>query len=149
MRCSKAKKLLSPYIDNELSAGQKHLIESHVKGCAACSTKLEVLRGLQSSFAHLAMPQAPYGFATRVMSGIAERPKGVPLLLPVFTRLVEAAAIAAIILIGTKAGVLLGSAFVQQRSTMVSSLSLDSFESVQPNSIGGAYIAMMEGTHEK
>ncbi|MCL4558535.1 MAG: zf-HC2 domain-containing protein [Deltaproteobacteria bacterium] len=149
MRCSKARKLLSPYIDDELTAVQKGLIESHIKDCVRCGSRLEALRGIQSSFARLERPAAPYGFATRVMSGRAERQGSLPFLPPVFTRLMEAAVIAATILIGTKAGSFLGGAFTRQKTTIVSSLYLDNFESIQPRSIGGAYIAMVEGSDEK
>lgn len=149
MKCSKVKKLLSPYIDNELTGAQKELLDAHIKACTGCSKELETLQGLHTTFVAMQNITAPYGFATRVMAALEENKVKMPSFFPVFTRLAEAVLIIAIIIIGTRAGSFLGSMFMEQKTTLVSSLSLDSFEPVQPGSIAGAYTAMIEGTNEK
>ena len=149
MRCSKARKLLSPYIDKELTKAEAELFDAHVRDCITCRTRLEEMQVLHDSFSSMERIHAPLGFATRVMAQ-AEETKATRLsLFPVFTRLIEAGLVLTVILIGTRAGNFLGTAFNRHQTTIASSLSLDTFEAVQPNSIGGAYMAMMEGTNEK
>ncbi len=149
MKCSKIRNMLSPYMDGELTDARKALVESHLKTCAGCSEALASLRGLHAAFAGLERPAVPYRFAERVMSRVKEGPARTPVLVPALTRLLEAAVIAAIVLIGIKAGNVLGGSFVTQKPTLVSSLSLDSFEPFQPDSVGGAYMAVMEADNEK
>ncbi|OGS23309.1 MAG: hypothetical protein A2252_09515 [Elusimicrobia bacterium RIFOXYA2_FULL_39_19] len=36
MKCKEARKLISPYIDNELNQGEKALVKKHVFGCSKC-----------------------------------------------------------------------------------------------------------------
>ncbi len=150
MRCSKARKLFSPYIDRALSRAELDGFEAHIKGCSECRTELERLQALHVRLSSLEPLHAPHGFTTRVMAAIADRrsqPRWSP--FSVLTWFAEAAVIALIIFIGARAGTFLGTAFTRPSTTIASTLSLDTFEAVQPGSIGGAYIAMMEGTNEK
>ncbi len=149
MRCSKAKKLFSAAIDGEMTSLQRELFYSHIKNCIKCSEELEEIQGIHNAFTNMEKLSAPYGFATRVMAVLEENKVKRPSFFPVFTQLAEAVLIIAIIIIGTRAGSFLGSTFMEQKTTLVSSLSLDSFEPVQPGSIAGAYTAMLEGTNEK
>ena len=43
MRCLK-RKLISPYIDGELSVEERDLFESHINECRECAGELEGLR---------------------------------------------------------------------------------------------------------
>jgi len=43
MNCEKILNKLSAYIDNELVDNEKHVIEHHIQGCAACSQELKIL----------------------------------------------------------------------------------------------------------
>ena len=149
MRCSSARKLLSPYIEKELTKAETAIFDAHVRDCVQCRTRLEEMQALHATFSSMEKLTAPPGFATRVMARTQEDKAKRLSLFPVFGRLIEAGAILLIIILGTRAGSLLGTAFNRQQTTIASSLSLDTFEAVQPNSIGGAYMAMMEGTHEK
>ncbi len=149
MRCSRAKKLFSPYIDKALTKAETELFDAHIRDCKKCRTMLEEMQAIHNTFSSMERLNAPYAFTTRVMATIDEKRTKRLSLFPVLSRLIEAAVVILVIIIGSRAGSLLGKTFAGQKTTIVSSLSLDAFESVQPNSIGGAYIAMMEGNNEK
>ncbi len=149
MRCSKARKLLSPYIDKELTKAEAELFDVHVRNCIKCRTMLEEIQAIHHTFSSMESLSAPLGFATRVMAHVQEKKTRRLSLFPVLGRLIEVAVVILMIIIGTRVGGLLGTAFTGQKTSITSSLSLDTFEAVQPNSIGGAYMAMMEGNNEK
>jgi anti-sigma factor RsiW len=149
MRCSKARRLLSPYIDKELTKAEAELFDAHVRDCIKCRTRLEEMQAMHDTFSYMEGLNAPLGFATRVMANIKEKRTKRLSLFPVLSRLIEVAVVILVIIIGTRVGSLLGTAFTGQKTSIASSLSLDTFEAVQPNSIGGAYLAMMEGQNEK
>ena len=46
MRCSKAEKYFSPYIDGELGERESTLLESHLAQCERCSGKLDEITRL-------------------------------------------------------------------------------------------------------
>ena len=149
MRCTNARKLFSPYIDKALTQAETEKFEAHIGTCTRCRSGLAQTMAVHTAFSSLEHLHVPSGFTTRVMAH-AEETKATRLsLFPVFTRLIEAGLVLTVILIGTHAGSFLGTAFNRHQTTIASSLSLDTFEAVQPNSIGGAYMAMMEGTNEK
>ncbi len=149
MRCSKARKLLSPYIDKELTKPEAELLDAHVRDCIKCRTRLEEMQAIHDTFSSMERLNAPLGFATRVMAHVQNNKARSLSLFPILSRLIEVAVIILVIIIGTRVGSLLGTAFTGQKTSIASSLSLDTFEAVQPNSIGGAYIAMMDGNNEK
>ncbi len=45
MKCSKAHKLISPYIDGELSERDMKTLEDHMKVCHKCRTEFEERQG--------------------------------------------------------------------------------------------------------
>ena len=149
MRCSKARKLFSPYIDKTLTESETEMFEAHVRDCVQCRTRLEEMQALHDTFSSMERLIAPPGFATRVMARTQEDKAKRLSLFPVLGTLIEAAVVLVIIIIGTRAGSFLGTAFNRQQTTIASSLSLDTFAAVQPDSVGGAYMTMMEGTNEK
>ena len=149
MRCSKARKLFSPYIDKTLTESETEMFEAHVRDCVQCRTRLEEMQALHDTFSSMERLIAPPGFATRVMARTQEDKAKRLSLFPVLGTLIEAAVVLVIIIIGTRAGSFLGTAFNRQQTTIASSFSLDTFAAVQPDSVGGAYMTMMEGTNEK
>ena len=46
MRCSKARKFISEYIDNNLDAKQRLLLENHLEGCPDCQQLLKDFQGI-------------------------------------------------------------------------------------------------------
>jgi anti-sigma factor RsiW len=73
MRCPKTK-LISSYIDGELSAREKDLLESHIHECQECAGELEEFQKIHGLIASAAKFKAPHGFSTRLLSNI--RAKG-------------------------------------------------------------------------
>ncbi len=150
MRCSKARKLFSPSVDGALTAAELAGLDAHIQGCRTCRERLEQIRALHVRLSSLEPLHAPNGFTTRVMANISDDgAQRAWSFFPVVERFVEAAVLALVIIIGTRAGSFLGTAFTRQNTTIASTLSLDTLEADQPASIGGAYMAMMEGINEK
>lgn len=150
MKCSKAHKLISPYIDGELSEREAGALEDHLKVCVKCRREFEENKELHGFFSGLTEFKAPYGFHTRVMSNInAGRAKGIS-IVPVFDRLAEALVIVLIIALGVFSGNLLIRDYLPDKARdVIASLSLDVFDPVPPGSLGGAYLAMTEVRNEK
>ena len=59
MSCEETKRSLSQYVDDELSAGQRALAETHLDSCPVCRAELAELRTLRNSLRQLARPVAP------------------------------------------------------------------------------------------
>jgi len=150
MSCPKTK-LISAYLDKELSPGEKTAFEAHVQGCASCSHTFEEMRLLRASFANVERHPAPYGFATRVMARTAElEKKKTSWLVPFFVRFAEVAVLLVVITMGILAGEVMTNSSPATTTTNVSSaLSLDMFDATPPGSLGGAYLAMTEVRNEK
>lgn len=51
MKCETIEELLSPYLDDELSPGEKNEVERHLKTCKSCSDLLCFLRETKESLA--------------------------------------------------------------------------------------------------
>ena len=71
MKCSKAHKLISPYIDGELIERNRKPLEDHIKVCHKCRKEFEEGKELHNLFANTDKFKAPYGFHARVMANIS------------------------------------------------------------------------------
>jgi len=150
MNCSKAHKVISPYIDGELPEQDMKALEDHIKVCSNCRAAFEEGKELHNLFTYTEEFKAPYGFNTRVITNItSEKIRGFS-RFPVFVRLAEAAVIIVVIALGALTGSLAikGNAPDKARDIMAS-LSLDVFNSAPPESLGGVYLAMTEAGNEK
>jgi anti-sigma factor RsiW len=149
MGCSK-KKLISLYIDDELSAGEGDLLESHINECRECTGELMKLQKIHELFAGAATFEAPYGFSTRVLVNVrsrkTERFTG---SFHVLAKAAEGFAVLVLILAGIILGRFLSSSFVFEKGNEVASLSLNVFTPAPPDSVGGVYLAMTEAENEK
>ena len=87
MKCSKAHKLISPYIDGELMERDMKPLEDHVKVCHKCRKEFEEGKELHNLFASADNFRAPYGFNTRVMTNISSGKIRESSGIPVFARL--------------------------------------------------------------
>ncbi len=156
MKCKHAKKLISPYIDNELSQTDRHTLAAHIEICPACRQELEKTESVSAMLTAVDRPSAPLGFATRVMAGIDEESEAHGFwralgLHPHLLKALEVAFALVIVIIG----VLSGNMLMTDRATPVQvaelrgSFHLEVFESVPPDSIGGIYVSMTGVTSEK
>ena len=150
MKCSKAHKLISPYIDGELPGRDMKTLEDHMKVCLNCRTEFEENKELHNLFTNADGFEAPYGFHTRVMANISSgKARGIS-EIPIFTRFAEAV----LIIVVMAFGILSGSLFIRgsvpdKAGEVMASLSLDVFDPAPPGSLGGAYFVMTEEEDEK
>jgi anti-sigma factor RsiW len=150
MKCSKAHKLISPFIDGELSERDMRRLEDHMKVCHKCRTEFEESRELHNLFANADKFKAPYGFHPRVIANISSGKIREGSRIPVFARLAEGFVIIVVIALGVLSGSLLIKDYMPDRARdVMASLSLDVFHSAPPDSLGGAYLAMTEVKNEK
>lgn len=150
MKCSKAHKLISPYIDGELPKWDTRRLEDHIKVCHKCRAEFEEGKELHNLSANMAGFKAPYGFHKRVMANISSGKAREISGIPVFARIAEAFVIVAIVAIGVFSGsFLIKGSMPDKASGVMSSLSLDIFDSAPPGSLGGVYLAMTEVGDEK
>jgi anti-sigma factor RsiW len=155
MKCRHAKKMISQYMDGELSPDEKKGFDSHVRSCASCKESLEETRALHRLFASARRFPAPYGFAARVLANLEEkegsRLRGLLSIRPLFLRAAQVAFALVVMTIGIISGNLLlaersnpgGQAAVQE------TFSLDLFQATPHDSIGGIYVTLMRPNHER
>lgn len=156
MKCRHAKKLISQYMDDELSPRRKKDFESHLRSCASCSAELEEARALHVLLSSAERFPAPYGFATRVMANLGEKEAlRIPRLPPGFRPLVFKAAQVALALAVMTIGIVSGSLLLTQRTdrpgqtAVQETFSIDLFQATPPGSIGGIYNTLMRPHYEE
>ncbi len=155
MKCSQIRKMISPFVDDELGPDQAKIFISHIQGCPACQESLEETMSIHQLFDPAERFEAPYGFATRVMARIEENEKSAPFwgfftLQPVFLRAVEVAFALIVVFIGMVSGNLLVTGRTPERPmTVQESFSLDLFQATPPDSIGGVYVTLAGAADER
>ncbi len=150
MKCSKAHKLISPYVDGELSERDMKPLKDHMKVCGKCRAEFEENKELHGFFSGVAEFKAPYGFHTRVMANISSGKARGNSRIPVIAMLAEGFAIIAVIVLGIFSGTQLTKGYMPDKAKeVIASFSLDVFDPAPPDSLGGAYLAMMEVRDEK
>ena len=71
MKHSRARDLLSEYLEHDLAGAQREELEAHLATCANCEADLEELRGAIDLLRRLPDPEPPPFLTTRVMARIA------------------------------------------------------------------------------
>ena len=149
MKCSRIQKMISRYIDDELSLDEKKSFALHIQDCSGCRKELEETQAVHELFASAERFSAPYGFTTRVIANLEEKEsswfRGVFALRPFFLRAVEVTFALIIMIIGVISGNLLVAerSVPQGEASVERALSLDVFQATPPDSIAGAYVTMM------
>ena len=150
MNCSKAHKLISPYIDGELPEQDMKTVEGHMNICHKCRAELYESKELKNLFANTDRFKTPYGFHTRVMANINSGKIRRSSLMPAFVRFAEAVTIIVVIVFGILSGSLVIKGYPTDKTRDVTaSFSLDVFDSAPSGSLGGVYLAMTEVRDEK
>lgn len=150
MKCSKAQKLISPYVDNELPERGKKEFETHIQGCENCRAEMEGAQELHQLFVNTSQFEAPYGFRKRVMAKAHVSRTSRSSLIPLPIRVAETVVTLVLIAVGMISGTFLVKGLAPlQTGDAVASLHLDVFESAPMGTLGGAYLAMTEGKNEK
>ena len=155
MQCIGLRKLISSYIDGQLSPDEKEAFSSHIRNCSGCQKALEEARAVHELFASAERFSAPYGFTTRVMANL-ETESSSP-WWAVFTRrpLILRAMELGFALIVIVSGLFFGNLLVpkqvppQRPAGVQESFSLDLFQAAPPGSISGTYAALAEAPNER
>jgi anti-sigma factor RsiW len=155
MKCRHARKMISRYIDDELSLDEKKDFDSHIQSCASCREGLEETLALHQMFASAHRFPAPYGFATRVLANLDEKEGSRVRRLLGFRPLFLRAAQVAFALVVMTVGVVSGNLLLAERTERIGqtavqeTFSLDLFQATPPGSIGGIYDTLMRTNHER
>jgi anti-sigma factor RsiW len=155
MHCTEIRKLISSYIDDRLNPDEKEAFSSHIRSCLGCQQVLEEGQTVHDLFTSAERFSAPYGFTTRVMANLetkeSSRLWAFFTLRPLVLRATEVAFAIIIAMIGLISGNLLiadrGSP--QSPVTIQESFPMNLFQATPPDSIGGAYVALVEASHEQ
>jgi anti-sigma factor RsiW len=155
MRCWHARKMISRYVDNELSPDEKKAFDSHLHRCPSCRQGLEEARALHGMFVSARRFPAPYGFATRVLANLEEkREERLGRLVSIRPFFLRAAQVTSVLVIMT-IGIISGNLLLAERTEPVGqravqqTFSLDLFQATPPGSIGGIYTMIMRPDHER
>lgn len=146
MRCSQAGKYFSPYLDGELGTTETAQLETHLEHCDGCSGELDEIKRLHGMFIQVERFSVPPGFSARVMERTDAYPVKGFSFFPVFARFVEAGIFLLVITGGIMSGGILMNSFASHHKgvQVASSLFLETFEAMPPDSMGRAYLAMTE-----
>jgi anti-sigma factor RsiW len=117
MICGQVKRLLPPFLDEELSGVAREQIASHLASCPACRAELGVLRADMGLLEQVGTPEVTPFLVTRVMAEIRQRRHPVP---HGFGRLVGSLTAALVVVVSIGAGVFFGSGLAQASSTVAS-----------------------------
>jgi len=159
MCCTESTKLLSEYLDGELSPVERESLESHLNECASCSGEYHALLKIQASFRSRRF-DAPPGLAMRIIKNLpgrkaqTEEKAGFWSVHTVFTRFAGAFTFIVLIAAGTVSGGFLAKSLLTQGTNSIgngfatASLSLDVFEPSPQDSTISADL-LMEGSSEK
>jgi anti-sigma factor RsiW len=155
MKCRHVRKLISQYIDDELSLNEKKDFDSHTRSCASCREGLEETRTLHQLFASAERFPAPYGFAARVLANLDEKEASRVRRLFGFRPLFLRAAQVAFALVVMTIGIVSGNLLLTERTDHIEqtavqeTFSLDLFQATPADSIGGIYNTLMRPSHER
>jgi anti-sigma factor RsiW len=151
MTCKSVREKISLYIDEALGPSERDAVNRHLQECSKCQAHYEEIRDVHALLAGAERYRAPAGFSSRVMASVkAEQEAGMKAFtsfkMPLFLKFAEAAFAVVIAIIGIISGnILMMNNYTSERPPVIEeSLSLDVFDPLPPDSIGGAYIVMTE-----
>ena len=141
MNCGQVRRLLPPFLDEELSGRVREQIASHLASCPTCRTELEALKADMGLLEQVATPDVTPFLVTRVMAEIRQQGRPVP---HGFARLVGSLAAALVVAVSIGAGVFFGSGLAQS-STVVATNSTEDAVSYVESSTADMYSLMSGG----
>lgn len=150
MRCARARKEMSAYLDKELDDAASRRLSLHLEDCEACRTTYDGLARVRSLFAQAERYAASPALFWRVAAAIRPREANRWSFFPVAMRLAaQVVALTAVIVVGVASGSFLTSGSGSGRAANPAVLlSLDIFAAAPPDSPGGVYLALTEADHE-
>jgi len=149
MKCTKAHKLMSASLDGELSVSEQELLAAHLKQCVACGKEYHAFQEMHRLLRHAQPFSAPPYLASRIMARL-DTVETQPFFAPLWANFAEALVILMVIGIGVVSGNLISNSMgLRNFDNGVASMSLEIFDATPPESLGGAYLAMLEVSNEK
>jgi anti-sigma factor RsiW len=155
VKCSHARKMISQYVDDELTPDDKKDFGSHIQSCASCREAVGEARAIHELFASAGRFPAPYGFVTRVLANLDEKEASRAGRVfggrPLFLR----AAQVAFAVIAMTVGVISGNLLLPEsrdhigQTAVQETFSLDLFQATPPGSIGRIYNTLMRPSNEE
>jgi anti-sigma factor RsiW len=76
MQCERARELLSPYLDGELSAQERRAVAAHIEGCPACAGEAADFQRIGRTLAETGRESMPKALAVRVRANLAREAEG-------------------------------------------------------------------------
>ena len=155
MKCSLARKMISQYVDDELTLDETKEFDSHIRSCASCRKALEEIRAIHELFASAPRFPAPYAFATRVLANLDEKDRAqtgrVFGFRPYFIKAAQVAFALVVMTMGLISGNLLLPEIKEHigQTAVQETFSLDLFQATPPGSIGGIYSTLMRPSNER
>ena len=71
LKCSGARKLLSPYLDGAVTGNQMRALQEHLDGCAACNCEYSLLRRTQQMLVSVGRPKEPVDLGLKLRLAIS------------------------------------------------------------------------------
>ena len=141
MNCGQVKRLLPPFLDEELSGRVLDGVTAHLASCPACRAELEALKADVGLLEQVGTPEVTPFLVTRVMAEVRQRGRSAP---HGFARLVGSLAAALVVAVSIGAGVFFGSGLAQA-STAVAANSTEAAVSYVEASNTSMYSLMSGG----
>ena len=91
MNCNNVERLLCCYFSGELDTNDRTAVENHLKNCASCAKKLEVIRQAAKATAAIQLKPVSNDFTASVLAQVRDKPRHF-LFLPSHTGAVAIAA---------------------------------------------------------
>lgn len=158
MNCGESRELFAEYADGLLGAAEKDGLEAHLRFCQRCSSEVEGQKRVRVLVRSAARFSAPEGFSRRVMAEIRAGGEGGLFgwlwAMPVHLKLIEAAAVAAVIFIGVHSAGFLSESIMGARTarngeaSLVASVSVEYLDPVPPESMADVYLTASENGNE-
>jgi predicted anti-sigma-YlaC factor YlaD len=155
MKCRHVRQMIFQYMDDRLDGDAKKVFDLHLQNCAVCRQELEETQAIHIRFASAERFHAPHGFTARVLANLEEkegsRRWSLLDLRPLFLRVAQVGFAIFIMTIGIISGKLLIVDITHPYAQMTAqeAFSIDLFQAVPPDSIGGIYAMFTRASHEK
>jgi len=114
MNCGQVRRLLPPFLDEELSGRMSGRITTHLGSCPACRSELAALEADMGLLEQVGTPEVSPYLVTRVMAEVRRRRSAAP---HGFARLAGSLAAALVVAVSIGAGVFFGSGLAQASQT--------------------------------
>jgi anti-sigma factor RsiW len=141
MNCGQVKRLLPPFLDEELSGRVREQVTSHFASCPTCRTELEALKADMGLLEQVGTPEVTPFLVTRVMAEIRQREHPATQGL---ARMAGTFAAAFLVAVAIGAGAFFGSGLAQA-STTVAANSTEAAVSYVESSDASMYSLMAGG----